>query len=70
MLKNFHLLLKSTFIALFLMQGNALMAQSLSSISGLVRAKNGDGLPAATVVVRNESTGFQTLRLPTMTVVL
>ena len=60
MLKNFHLLLKSTFIALFLMQGNALMAQSLSSISGLVRAKNGDGLPAATVVVRNESTGFQT----------
>ncbi len=50
-----------TLLCLALMlAGSHAMAQSIATITGVIRSKNGETLPGATVLIRNESTGFET----------
>ncbi len=50
-------------VFLFLLLANPMYGQSMSSVSGFVKAKKGEPLPAATVIIRNESTGFQAVTI-------
>ncbi|TAE26489.1 MAG: carboxypeptidase regulatory-like domain-containing protein [Cytophagales bacterium] len=47
-------------VLLLFLAGEIAQAQSIATISGLVRDEKGDALPGATVQIRNESTGFST----------
>lgn len=47
-------------LAFFLLVSGASLAQSIATVVGTVRDKKNDALPGATILVRNESTGFQT----------
>ena len=60
MKKQFTALSKVIFIAFCIGISQWANAQSMSSISGIIRSTKGETLAGATVVVRNESTGFQT----------
>jgi hypothetical protein len=60
-MKNNFIYIRKTILVLTLcLFSQILLAQSMSSITGYVRSKNGEALPAATVIIRNESTGFET----------